>query len=248
MTENEMMKGLLLVSHLDNCKETAQLQGQPMPPVEKALAKDKEIIRLPEPGMLDDVETSFLEMTELRSSIRQYSQKPLTVKELSFLLWCTQGVKGMTEMGTTLRNVPSAGGRHAFETYLYIRRVEGITPGIYRFLALGHALQLVTTDEAEIAKFIGAFKSRGVVENCAVIFLWTAVYERMVYRFGHRAVRYIFLDAGHVCQNLYLAAYVNKTATCALGAFFEEAINEVLGLDGVNEFPVYGAAVGKPDF
>ena len=242
-----MMKGLMMISSLDNCNDTKKAQGLMPPPPEKAPARDKEFVQLPEPGLLDDKELSFLELIELRETVRCYSDKPLSQKELSLLLWCSQGVKGMTEWGTTMRNVPSAGGRHAFETYLYLRRVEGIEPGIYRFLALGHALQLVTKDEAEIEKFISAFKSKGVVENCAALFLWTAVYDRMTYQFGHRSARYIFLDAGHVCQNLYLAAYTQMTGVCALGAFYEDKLCEVLGLDGENEFPVYGAAVGKPE-
>lgn len=246
MTEQEMMKGLLLISSLDNCKDTPQTKGEPTPLPEKPPVSDKPIINLPEPGLLDDADITILELIELRTTVRQYSEKSLTMKELSFLLWCTQGVKGMTEQGKTLRNVPSAGACHAFETYLYIDRVEGLEKGIYRFLALGHALQLVTTDESECEKFVGAFKSVGVVKKCAVIFLWTAVYERLVHRFGHRAARYVFLDAGHVCQNLYLSAYTQKIGVCALGAFEEEKLNEVLTIDGVNEFVVYGAAAGKP--
>ena len=246
MTELEMMKGLMLISKLDNCNEPPMSRGAVQPPPEKAPADDKEFIRLPEPGMLDDKEMSFLELIELRETVRSYSDKLLTLKELSFLLWCTQGVKGMMENGTTMRNVPSAGARHAFETYLYLDRVEGVERGIYRFLALGHALQVVTKEPAEIEKFLGAFKSKPVVDNCAALFLWVAEYDRMTYRFGHRACRYIFIDAGHVCQNLYLAGYTQRIGTCALGAFDEDVLNEVLSLDTENEFPIYGAAVGRP--
>lgn len=247
MNEIEMMKGLMLISQLDNCNDTKMSRGEMPPLLEKPCPQDAKFLRLPEPELLDDTEMSFLELIELRATIRLFSDKPITLKELSFMLWCTQGVKMVTEQGTTMRNVPSAGARHAFETYLYLNKVEGAEPGIYRFLALGHALQLITTNKEEIEKFVGAFKSRGIVEKSAVTFLWVAEYDRMTWRFGHRSCRYIFLDAGHVCQNLYLAAYTQKIGTCALGAFYEDKLAEVLRLDNENEFPIYGASVGKPE-
>lgn len=115
-----------------------------LPPFELPYTKKDLLIDLADPDILPDSQVNFLEIVEVRSTIRQYDDtKELTNKELSYLLWCTQGVK-MVMQTKTIRNVPSAGGRNALETFLYIRRVEGIKPGLYRFLPLEHKLLLVS--------------------------------------------------------------------------------------------------------
>lgn len=111
--------------------------------------------------------------------------------------------------------------------------------------ALEHKLLLVSDAEDIEEKICSQFSTVGVANNAAVVFLWTAVYERMDCMFGERAYRYIYLDAGHVCQNLYLAAQTMHIKVCALGAFDDEVLNQNLGFDGENQFVVYGAGVGK---
>ena len=217
----------------------------PPPPPERPIPEGARVLRLPEPGLLPDKEVNFLEMIEMRASIREYSDKPLTLQELSFLLWSTQGVKMALENGGTMRTVPSAGARHAFETYLLVHRVEGIPAGLDRFLALGHALLPIGQGDEADAALLPCFKSRNMVERSAATFLWCADYQRMAHRFGPRAARYLFLDAGHVCQNLYLAAFTHQIGVCAVGSFDDEPLNAALGLDGENDFAVYGATVGK---
>ena len=144
-----------------------------------------------------------------------------------------------------MRTVPSAGARHAFETYLYLQRVEGLAPGLYRFLPLEHALVELSLDSACLSAVPAAFKLPALVEQSAVTFLWAAVAARMEYLFGLRAYRYLFLDAGHVCQNLYLAAHTLQLGTCAIGSFDDQRINAALALDGEAEFLNYAASVGK---
>ncbi len=224
---------------------TALEQDMPAPLPEQPIQQDARVFRLPEPGLLPDKEINFLEMIEMRASIREYSEKKLSLEELSFLLWCTQGVKMALPEGGTMRTVPSAGGRHAFETYLLIHRVDGLPAGLYRFLALGHALlPIAPGDEADEALLPG-FKAQNMVKDCAVAFMWCADYQRMEYQFGPRAARYVFIDAGHVCQNLYLAAYTHGIGACAVGAFDDDVLNAGLGMDGENDFIVYAATVGK---
>lgn len=239
-------------ARLDYMKDSAWKRGTakkidnlPPLPFELPYAKDAVLIDLVDPDVLPDAQVNFLEMIEVRSTLRQYDDtKELSNKELSYLLWCTQGVK-MVMQTKTIRNVPSAGGRNALETFLYIRRVEGIKPGLYRFLPLEHKLLLVSDAEDIEEKICSQFSTVGVANNAAVVFLWTAVYERMDCMFGERAYRYIYLDAGHVCQNLYLAAQTMHIKVCALGAFDDEVLNQNLGFDGENQFVVYGAGVGK---
>ncbi len=203
------------------------------------------VFSLPEPGLLPDRHVNFLEVVELRSTVRQYLEEELSMEELSYLLWCTQGVKMTFPNGDSRRNVPSAGGRHALETYLYVQRVRGLVPGRYRFLPLEHALLFEAAREDVEEAFLAGFKAANMVKNSAVTFLWTAVSGRMTAKFGPRGYRYLFLDAGHVCENLYLAAQTINIGVCAVGAFFDEELNAALGLDGESEFAIYGATAGK---
>ena len=240
-------------ARLDYMKASAWKRGtgkkiEKLPPFELPFDKNAKLIDLVEPDLLPDSQVNFLEMVEVRSTLRQYDDREkLTNKELSYLLWCTQGIK-MVIQTKTIRNVPSAGGRNALETFLYIRRVEGLKEGLYRFLPIEHKLLPVVLredDEQIEEKICGQFSTAGIAKNSAVVFLWTAVYERMACMFGERAYRYIYLDAGHVCQNLYLAGQTQNIKVCALGAFDDEVLNQNLGFDGNEQFVVYGAGVGK---
>ncbi len=227
------------------CRDKEQLHNGRPPVPEKPAPTDSILVQLPAPEMLPDKMTSFLQLIELRSSYRDYNHSSLNLKELSFLLWCTQGVKMLTPPGITKRNVPSAGSRHALETYLIIHRVTGLEPGIYRYMALEHALHREELDGNAMIKAEQSFNSKTIVEHSAVTFIWTAVSRRMTYAFSNRGYRYIFLDAGHTCENLYLASEVLGMGACALGAFSDESLNDALALDMDKEFAVYAASVGK---
>lgn len=228
-----------------NIQNTGRQQGLAVPPIQKPYPANAALVALPEPDFLDDHQVSFLELMELRASVREYSDKPLTLKELSYLLWCTQGVKMVLNGGVTKRTVPSAGGRNALETYLYIDKVEGVEPGLYRFLPLEHALLPLAVGAEVKEKLAQGFSNVHMYNGAAVTFMWSAVLARMEYCYGGRAFQYIFLDAGHVCQNLYLAAYTLGVGTCAIGHYKDEELNGLLALDGEREFMVYAAHVGK---
>lgn len=222
-----------------------QQQGLAQPPLQQPLPAGAEVIDLPQPEDIPAIQTDFLAVIELRSSLRQYAVAPLSLLELSYLLWCTQGVKQMLGNKATLRNVPSAGARHALETYLLINRVEGLEPGLYRFLALEHQLVRLPAETGIAQRVMQACKEQAFVLSSAVTFLWTAVPYRMEWRYGERAYRYLHLDAGHVCQNLYLAAQIITCGACAIAAFDDDALNACLGVDGETEFAIYAATVGK---
>ena len=241
----DIFKSLREAALVNNNLNTRRTTDEPAPLPQKPYPPDSQLIRLPEPDYLEDREVSFLELMELRSTIRLYSAEKLSLKELSYLLWCTQGVKSVLPNGTTRRTVPSAGARHAFETYLFIDKVEGVKPGLYRFLALEHALLPVDTCEGAKERLSRGFNRLNMYNECAVTFIWSAVLDRMDYFFGGRSLQYLFLDAGHVCQNLYLACYTLDVGCCAIGHFNDEELNGELGLDGEEEFVVYAAHVGK---
>jgi SagB-type dehydrogenase family enzyme len=224
----------MLKTRLPGPGKSDQAQGLPQPPLELPPDPSQSLFDLPLPEKIPMPSCDLRTAIEDRQSVRKYAADPLTLEELSYLLWCTQGVKAVTDRPATRRTVPSAGARHAFETYLLINAIDGLQPGVYRFLAIEHKLAAIDLSAGVAERIYQASLEQDHVETCAAMFIWAAV----VYR-------YLFLDAGHVCQNLYLAAGSLGCGVCALGAFHDEQLNALLGLDGEAQFVVYSATVGK---
>jgi SagB-type dehydrogenase family enzyme len=222
-----------------------QEQGLPAPPLEKAASPDASIIPRPQSS---DIKVRALDLRtaiEQRRSVRRYARDPLTIEELAYLCWCTQGIVDVKAPFYTLRTVPSAGGRHALETCLLINRVKGIQPGLYRYLAFSHSLAIIDTTSGMADSIMSACLGQAFVRSSAVTFIWSAVIYRMAWRYSERAYRLVHLDAGHACQNLYLAAEQIDCGTCAIGAFDDQQMADALKIDGEEEFVLYCAAVGK---
>ena len=217
----------------------------PQPPLELPADPDLPVLCLPEPAALVIPDISLRTAIERRHSVRSYAKEPLSLDELSFLLWCTQGVKSVHGTQATFRTVPSAGARHAFETYLLANDVAGLEPGLYRYLALTHRLEQVKTDPTLHIGVAHACLDQAILMRCGVVFLWTAVPYRMTWRYGERGYRDLHLDAGHICQNLYLAAEAIGCGVCAIAAFDDDAMADLLGIDGKDQFLIYLATVGK---
>ena len=114
----------------------------------------------------------------------QLHAAPLAFDEVSFLLWATQGVRQQVAPGAVLRTVPSAGNRHALETYLAVLRVSGLPPGIYRYLPLEHQLLHVLDDEQLPEKLADATLGHGFIGRAAAVFIWTTIPYRMEWRTG----------------------------------------------------------------
>lgn len=222
-----------------------QEKGVPQPSLELEWDENSVLIDLPSPENLVVKGMDLRKAIETRRSLRKYADIPLTIDELSYLLWCTQGVKKVSSRPATLRTVPSAGARHAFETVLLINNVEGIKPGLYRYMALSHKLIEITTEPEIADKVAVACNDQEFIKNSAATFIWVAVVDRMKWRYGERGYRYLHLDAGHVCQNLYLTAESIDCGACAIGAYDDNKINSLLNLDGENQFVIYAATVGK---
>ena len=221
-----------------------QKQGVPQPPLQAPIPTGAVRIALPKPETLVVPPMDLRTAIETRSSVRRYSDQPITLEELSYLLWCTQGVKSIAPKHT-FRNVPSAGARHAFETYLQVNRVDGLQPGIYRFAALEHELVEMELSDETNARITQACHDQSQVFNSAVTFIWAAVLERMFWRYVERGYRYLHLDAGHICQNLHLAAESLGCGVCAIAAYDDDDLNQALKLDGEQAFAVYVASLGK---
>lgn len=232
-------------SHLE-LSPSPQDQGiVPQPPLELPIPAGVTLIDLPDPSTysvpLMDVRTAI----ENRKTLRKYAEAPLSMQELSYLLWVSQGVKRVTSRPSTARTVPSAGARHAFETTLLVNHVDGLAAGLYRFAAIENKLYKLAVQEDIQAKITADCLNQSQVATSAVTFIWVAVVERMFWRYVERGYRYLHLDAGHVCQNLALGAEQLGCGICPIAAFDDFALNHTLDLDGKEQFVIYLATVGK---
>ena len=226
--------------------QTAQSRGLPPPPLQAPCPAGVARIDLPD-GRAALARLAALPVGEAvarRESVRQFSSAPLTLEQLSALLWAVQGVRCVMGPAVALRSVPSAGARHSFETYLAVSRVEGLLPGLYRYLPFDGQLAQVALDPQVGRRAASACLGQSFVARAAVTFFWTAIPARMEWRYDLAAYKVIALDAGHVCQNLYLACESMGLGTCAIAAYDQEACDGLLGVDGRDEFTLYIAPVG----
>jgi len=228
-----------------NLAKSDQMKGVHPPPLELPYDSTQPRIEVPKPEAIQINDISLRKAVENRSSVRAYSTDALSLEEVSYLLWCTQGVKETFPPDGTMRIVPSAGARHALETYLLINHVKGVNPGLYRFLAVDHHLVEVNKEPDIGDKIMRGCLGQQFVTLSGITFIWTAVPYRMTWRYAERGYRYLYLDAGHACQNLYLCAESIGCGVCAIGAFLDDEMNCCLDLDGRNQFVIYIATVGK---
>jgi len=229
-----------------NFSQVDQSRGIAPPPIEKPYSKDAKRIDLIQWNHLKNIGKIELKTAiENRESRRSYNNQPLLIEELSFLLWATQGIRQILDAGHALRTVPSAGCRHALETYLCILNVQNVEQGIYRYLPLEHQLLFEFTENNLDKKITQAVFGQSYPGEAAVTFIWTAIPYRMEWRYSIAAHKVIAIDAGHVCQNLYLACEAIGVGTCAIAAYDQEAMDKLLRIDGEDEFTLYLASVGK---
>lgn len=240
-----------LKSNFDEFKnvKTDKMKGIPKPPIVKAYNSFSTIINLPKVSKEIIKKQNIYDCIKERRSTRFYSDESISLEELSYLLWATQGITGTNEAGLTFRTVPCSGATHSFETYLFIMHVEGVKKGVYRYLPVEHKL-LFMFELDEIDKKIDAVTLEqpfvpNFVKKAAVLFAWSTIPYRSEWKFDTTAHKKILIDIGHVCQNLYLASESVGAGTCAIGIYDQKMIDELLELDGDEEFVIYLAAVGK---
>jgi len=229
-----------------NLSESDQKLGKPQPPYEIPLEEGLPLINLPMPGDINLGKFDLRKAIEERRSLRHYSEASISRTELSYLLWLTQGVVTINEKrAVTLRTVPSAGCRHPFETYLSVNRVEGLEPGLYRFVASTHQLVSLRKDKTFNEQLTEVCRGQRQVATSAVTFIWAAVPYRTAWRYSERSYRYLYLDAGHVCQNLHLAAESINCGVCAIGAYDDDGADALMGFNPPEMFVIYMATLGK---
>lgn len=198
-------------------------------------------VSLPPPSL--EPGTNLWKVLQERRSIRDYSQAPLSLPELSNLLWATQGITEKA-LSPWYRTAPSAGALHPIDTHLIINRVEGLDPGIYWFDVIDFSLLMKKRGDFSwpIAQ---AALNQDMARAAAVVFVWVAVIRRSRQKYQQRAYRYIYLDCGHIAQNLYLAATAMDLGCCGAAAFFDDEVNDLVDVDGQEETAIYLATVGR---
>ncbi|MGV8145733.1 MAG: SagB/ThcOx family dehydrogenase [Alkaliphilus sp.] len=226
--------------------ETDQSKEVPQPPLQKPYDENSKIIKLPEFDESIIIDDSLLSCLKKRRSHRKFKNNELSLKELSFLLWATQGVDDIRGNNyATLRPVASAGARHPFETYLLVNNVEGLEKGMYRYLALSHEL-IHTINEDKIENDIEKITAKQkFVVTAPVLFIWSCIPYRGEWRYSISSHKAMLLDAGHICQNLYLASESIGCGTCAIAAYNQEEADKLVKVSGEEEFVVYMSPVGK---
>lgn len=183
-------------------------------------------------------------LLQQRRSLRRYNTtEPLEMTDLSFLLWASQGITA--RMGShSLRTSPSAGALYPIETYLVVENVTGVDSGLYHF-DVGHfqleklSTKVRSTDAARVCL------NQDFIVDAHVVFFWTAVFRRSMAKYGERGFRYLFLDAGHICQNLLVAAEALDCGGCPIAAFYDQEANRLLAINENQETLVYAASIGR---
>jgi SagB-type dehydrogenase family enzyme len=187
---------------------------------------------------------SLDEVLKQRKSIREFRYEPISKDQVSYLLWASTGIQRV-EHGYEFRTAPSAGALYPIDTYLIINNAAGIEQGVYYYSVKAHCLEQLKKGDTRF-EITRAALDQQMCATAAVVFVWSAVFERCKWKYGQRAYRYIYLDAGHIAENLALAAVSLNLGSCEIGALYDEQVNSILGIDGKEESVICMAVVGNP--
>ena len=224
--------------------QSDQMLKLPQPP----LVKDKmggELIDLPLNFKDLTLNNDIIELFYQRASHRIFTQQGISLLELSFLLWATQGIKDIRGNNyATSRTVPCGGARHEFETYLIVQNVEQLKPGCYHYLPMSDQLELLEENDDLTEAIDEAMMRQTWATKADVVFIWSLIPYRAEWRYGKFAHRVMMMDIGHVGENLYLACEALGLGTCGVGAFVRQTCDKILGLDGIEEYTVYASPTG----
>ena len=208
---------------------------------------DKKYLNVPQVALPHPDKSGGIPIWEVvgrRRSVRRFSKEPIQLKDVSQLLWASQGIT-FERGGFSFRAAPSAGALYPIETYVAAHAVKGLEPGIYHFRIQTSGLEKIKGGDFR-KKTAAAALDQEFVSTAPCVFLWTAVFERSKWKYKQRAYRYVFLDCGHLAQNLALAAVAQGLGSCFAAALYDEEANSLVGVDGENESSLLMCAVGRP--
>lgn len=201
-------------------------------------------IELPKPHIRSNPD--FYKVLINRRSKRDFQNKEISIKELSSLLYYSGGVvhKKGSNLDLTRRTYPSAGARYPIEIYPIIVNVQDIDKGIYHYNVLDNKLEFLLKGDYS-GEMPVICNHQNWLEKANIYIVLSAVFNRNLVKYKQRGLRYIFMEAGHVGQNIYLNSTVLGLSCCAIGGFNDARLNELLDIDGENESAIYLLAIGK---
>lgn len=194
---------------------------------------------IPLPAPQQESDTSIEEALLLRRSVRTYSGEPLTLEEISQLLWAAQGITSPNGY----RTAPSAGGLYPLELYLLVGDVDGLSEGVYRYIPQEHALSK-TVEGDKRDELQGAALGQSPVGDSSAVIVISAIYERTTGKYGQRGIRYVHMEVGSAAQNIYLQAGSLDLGTVFIGAFDDGEVKKILGFNEAEQ-PLGLMPVGK---
>jgi len=225
-----------------------QAKELPAPPFGKPIIS--ELITLP---AFDGAVTipTYGELLDIRRSKRKYAATPMTGEQLAFMLWSVQGIQSFRGEVSTLRPSPSGGARHPFETYIAVKAVDGLAPGMYHYLPtenIGEKLCSIQKvgdcpSEEQITTMLAGQKWAA---DAPIVIFYSCIPYKAEWRYAANAHRVMLIDLGHAGQNAMLSAAALGLGSCCMAAYDQEECDKTLGFDGINEYTVYAVAVGKP--
>jgi SagB-type dehydrogenase family enzyme len=202
--------------------------------------------RTPLPGRDFAVDAPLGAVLQRRRSVREFALKPMPLETLGRLLHASYGIKGERYLGewTYERAAPSAGGRYPLEIYVATQWVLGLEDGIHHYDARAHELELRRPGVAHsILSDIALDQT--MVKDSNLLVIITGIPERTMWKYGQRGYRYVWLDAGHLGENLYLVATAMGLGPVGIGGFYDRELREVLELPAGEE-AFYLVCIGQP--
>jgi len=174
-------------------------------------------------------------------AIREYKNKPIELAQLSQLLWAAQGITKITN-GHGLRTAPSAGALYPMELYIAVKNIDNLPAGIYKYNCKTHTLKLIKSGNY-LTQLANASLGQSCISNGAAAIIITGIFKRTSVKYGSRAARYVYMEAGHIAQNIYLQGVSLGLGTVTVGAFRDKKVQEVIGAQK-NEQPLYVMPIG----
>ena len=246
ISENRMF--MQCPSFKEGMAQSDQSKGITPPAFGKAVKGKKTTL----PSFEGITTATYANLLDTRRSVRSYTDKPMTGAELAFMLWSVNGIQYTRNDVATFRPVPSGGARHPFETYITVRNVEGLEPGLYHYLPTENIGDKTVTIEflEEISDYEPTVTEMVVGQAWAasapIVLFYSCIPYKAEWRYHEMSHRVVLIDLGHVGQNAMLSAAALGLGSCCMAAYDQKACDKLLGLDGLEEYTVYGVAVGKP--
>ena len=217
----------------------------PEPPHEIPTRDGQTIIRLPRPENLNVPDVPVRTAIESCEPVSFFARSTMTLQDLSYLLWCMQGVRKVAAETVQVRNVPSSGSRYPLEIYFVASDVDDLEIGLYRYLPGSHSIVAERCDPGIILEMSTASMNFQIMTRAAITFFWVAIPYRSVWALGNRGYRSCLIEAGHSCQNLIIASANLGYDVFPSDIFHDELVAKLIDLDTETRWPVYLAAVGN---